>query len=243
MVSFFISSHSTVSAETYDGSLDNKKSYQISVKQGIELYKKAQFESSKFQFIESVLVAKTKQQRAVALHNLGNALFQTGDYARAAEVFTDALRYAPKQQQSDANQKLSIAINIELEKRKQRLTKKGNLNVPNDSSALFDLPEQIPFMLNTRAVSLLKVSLPKLPDSDLNRLLDKSIQQFQLLQGSTEEQAKKDKEQFGIEQARIYFMGLEEQQSNDLWKRLFEVEEGFPGKLKKPKQIPGVQPW
>jgi len=38
-------------------------------------------------------------------------------------------------------------------------------------------------------------------------------------------------------------MSLEEKTSNALWKRLFEIEEGFPGKLKQPKEIPGVPAW
>ena len=230
-------------SSTYAEQFGDKTSYQSSLEQGINAYKNKKFKAAKSQFIEAVLNAKTKQQRAVALHNLGNALFQGSDYARAAEVFTDALRYAPKQQQSINNQKLSIAISIELEKRRQQLAKRGNYNVPNDSSPLFDLPEQIPYMLNTKAVNLLKASLPKLPDSDLNQLLAKNMAQFKLLQGDVETHKQKEKQQYDLEQAKIYFMGLAEQQSNQLWKRLFEIEEGFPGKLKKPKSIPGVKPW
>jgi len=227
----------------YADQISDKQDYRLSIKQGVNAYKKKQFQAAKTPFIEAVLSAKTKQQRAVALHNLGNTLFQNSDYARAAEVFTDALRYAPKQQQSINNQKLSIAITIELEKRRQQLLKRGNLNNPNDSSPLFDLPEQIPYMLNTKAVNLLKASLPKLPDADLNQLLAKNIEQFKLLQGQSQKTLKQEKQEYDLEQARIYFMGLEEQQSNQLWKRLFEIEEGFPGKLSKPKDIPGVRPW
>lgn len=227
----------------YADNLAEKKHYQSSINQGINVYEKQQFQAAKVQFIEAVLAAQTQQQRAVALHNLGNALFKNADYARAAEVFTDALRYAPKQQQSINNQKLSIAIALELEKRRQQLIKRGNFNVPNDSSPLFDLPEQLPYMLNTKAVNLLKASLPKLPDADLNRLLAKNTAQFKLLQGDSQKTKRNKKQQYDLEQARIYFMGLEEQPSNPLWKRLFEIEEGFPGKLKKPKNIPGVNPW
>jgi len=227
----------------YADQLSNKKNYQSSLTQGIDAYKNKKFKIAKSQFIEAVLNAQTQQQRAVALHNLGNALFKNADYARAADVFTDALRYAPKQQQSIDNQKLSVAISIELEKRRQQLVKRGNFNVPNDNAPFFDLPDQMPYMLNTKAVNLLKVSLPKLPETDLNRLLKKNIAQFKLLQGNSQKSKQKKKQQYDLEQARIYFMGLEEQQSNQLWKRLFEIEEGFPGKLKKPKNIPGVKPW
>ncbi len=87
-----------------------ENTYQASVLTGIDAYKNAHFAQSKRLFIDAVLKANTNHERAIALHNLGNALFQSGDYASAAEVFTDALRYNPKQKQSIKNQHLSLAL-------------------------------------------------------------------------------------------------------------------------------------
>ena len=42
--------------------------------------------------------------------------------------------------------------------------------------------------------------------------------------------------------ARLRMKALEHQQSN-LWKRLFEMEEGFPAPLDQPRDIPGTAPW
>ncbi len=216
--------------------------YKSALNQGIEAYKKADFGASKQQFIDAILTAKNDQARAIALHNLGNALFQSGDYASAANVFDDALRYAPKQQASINNRQLSIELLALLEKRR-RQSQRGNFSTPNDNSNLMDLPDQIPFMLNTRAVNLLKVSLPKLPDKTLNKLLARGMQHFKLMEGDAVQLAKQRKQQQDKEQAQIVFMGLEDKTSRLLWKRLFEVEEGFPGKLDSPKPIPGIRPW
>jgi len=49
-----------------------------------------------------------------------------------------------------------------------------------------------------------------------------------------------------MQQAHLFLLDQEEQTAtaiNPLWKRLFEIEEGFPGRLKTPKTIPGVRPW
>jgi len=216
--------------------------YKSALNQGIQAYKKADFGASRQQFIDAVLTAKSDQARAIALHNLGNALFQSGDYASAANVFDDALRYAPKQQASIKNRQLSIELLALLEKRR-RQSQRGNFSTPNDNSTLMDLPDQIPFMLNSKAVNLLKVSLPKLPEKTLNKLLAKGMQHFKLIEGDAVQLAKQKKQQQDKEQAQIVFMGLEDKTSRSLWKRLFEVEEGFPGKLDTPKPIPGVRPW
>lgn len=217
--------------------------YNSTVLIGIDAYKNAQYAKSQNQFIRSVLNAKTNKQRGIALHNLGNALFNTGDYSSAAEVFTDALRYAPKQKKTIENQKLSIEIYTLIEKRKNRLMNRGNFAAPTDNAPLFDLPEQIPYMLSTKAIMLLKASLPDLPEEELDRLLSKEMQQFQLMQGDKQANEKQIKQEQNMQQARIHFMGLEETTSNDLWKRLFEIEEGFPAKLNQAKPIPGVRPW
>ncbi len=224
-----------------------EKEYLSTVLIGIDAYKNSEYAKSKNQFVQSVLKAETDKERGVALHNLGNALFQTGDYSSAAEVFTDALRYAPNQRESIENQKLAIEIYTLIEKRKNRLMNRGNFAAPEDNAPLFDLPEQIPFILSSKAVMLLKASLPDLPEENLDHLISEEMLQFQLKQGDTtqslEEQKQLQKREQEIEQARIHFMGLEETNTNSLWKRLFEIEEGFPAKLKKPKPIPGLRPW
>ena len=240
-----LNSGKVYAAATSDTSLSN--GYRNTIFQGIESYKKAKYTQAKHYFIESVLNAPTDKERAIALHNLGNTLFQLQDYENATLMFTDALRYSPKLQASIKNQALSLALFIEKEKRRNRKMNKGNFTTPNELTPLFDLPERLPFMLRTKAVNLLKIKIPKLPKQTLDHFLGQDLNNIALLEGNKKNQEKQKQKQrkqhLNLEQARLFYVGQEEKPSTALWKRLFEIEEGFPGQLKKPKKIPGVRPW
>ena len=220
-----------------------EKHYQTTIQDGISAYRAANYNKAMRSFIDAVLLATTQKERATALHNLGNTLFKKGDFAQAAELFTDALRYNPEQKASTDNQRLALAIYKLLEKRRNRNQKQGNFATPNDTSPLFDLPDQIPFMLDTKAVNLLKIELPKLSKDVLKTLSPSDIQQLELLQSERQESIKKEQDNAEIAQAKIHFMGLHEKKSVSLWKRLFEIEEGFPGEVTKPEKVPGLRPW
>jgi len=76
--------------------------------------------------------------------------------------------------------------------------------------------------------------------------LKKGLAHIKLLQANGEKNKQEAKEEHNLDEARLYLLGLGEQlkpSSNPLWKRLFEIEEGFPGDLDKPEEIPRVQPW
>lgn len=216
------------------------------IRQGADAYQNHKYNVAKEKFIHATLNAKTEKQRAIALHNLGNVLFQQGDYATATSLFGDALRYMPEQKQSAKNQQLAQALYKIIQRRLRNKQLNGNFTTPNQNSLLLDLPEQLPSSLNTKAVDTSEYKLPALPKDDFNRLLEKGIAHIQLLQSNSDKNQKNKKQQQKIDEARLYLLSLEEQgemSSNPLWKRLFEIEEGFPGKLKKPKEIPGVRPW
>ena len=209
-------------------------------------YEKKNFYQAKSAFVQSVLKANTSKERAIALHNLGNSLFQIGDYATASQLFMDALRYDPQQKQSAHNQKLSYELYKALSRRQRNQQMQGNLGAPNRNSLLQDLPDNINQNLNTQAVNTTEFKLPDLPKETLNRLLKKGLARIQLLQAEKEKNKDNVKKQQNIDEARLYLIGLEEQvsaSSNPLWKRLFEIEEGFPGDLEEPEKIPGVKPW
>lgn len=239
----------------------HQSSYQTTVLAGINAYKKSEFSKAKGDFIKAVLNAKTEKERALALHNLGNSLFQIGDYANASIIFTDALLYAPEapeQKQTLQNQQLAIALYSLLEKRRAKAQSALNNspNTPaNPNSKLLDLPDNLPFMLNTKTKSLLEFTLPQLPQDEWTRLLEKGMEHLQLIESDKQPQSqKRQKHKLNVELARIYLSNLEEKsitssdaslntKANPLWKRLFEVEEGFPAKLKKQQEVPGIRPW
>jgi len=220
--------------------------YTNHIKQGVEFYKTDNFKQARSQFIQSVLKAESDKDRAIALHNLGNALFQSGDYETANILFSDALRYNPAQTQSSDNQELSGELFKLLDARKRKAMILGNLSAPNQNSPLFDLPKKSSSTLSSKAINTTKLKLPDLPKAELDKLLDKGLAFIQLMQGKNQQNAKQKQEMQDIDTARQQLIHLGEQgsaPSNVLWKRLFEIEEGFAGSLKKSAKLPGVNPW
>ena len=222
---------------------NDAKNYEVSVLQGIAAYKSEELGQSKRDFIHAVLQANTDEKRGVALHNLGNVLFQVGDYSNAAVLFSDALRYIPEQQETLDNQQLAIALYALLEKRRARSQSQGLNTPPTPDSVLLDLPDELPFMLHTKAINMTDVALPKIPAEEWTKLLDKGLEHLRLMEADKEALQQQKEHQQDIETARVHLLNRETKASNALWKRLFEIEEGFAGKLDKPKEVPGVQPW
>jgi len=223
-----------------------EEAYLDRILEGESGYLNEDFDHAKRAFIQAVLEANSSDDRAVALHNLGNSLFQMGDYATATRLYSDALRQNPKQEQSMHNQKLSYELYKALERRQRNQQMQGNLGTPSRNSLLQELPDRLPQSANTQAVIVSEFTLPKLPKEAQDKLLKKGLAHIKLLQANGEKNKQEAKEEHNLDEARLYLLGLGEQlkpSSNPLWKRLFEIEEGFPGDLDKPEEIPGVQPW
>ena len=226
--------------------------YNTILLKGINAYKASDFSKSQAHFIQAVLDADTDNKRAIALHNLGNVLFQLGNYQQASFIFRDALQYNPEQQQTIKNQQLTLVLsNLMAEQltknnsNNELLSNPANNNSP--SSLLLDLPDHLPFMLNSTAVNKLNdslSSLPKLNKEEWASLLNKGMAHLKLMGNSSKPLHPKElNHKQNVELARVHLLNLQEQSSNNLWKRLFEIEEGFPSKLKQPKERPGIKSW
>ncbi len=231
-------SNTTVNDSTSYSSYTNK------VLNGIEAYQGSRYSVARGLFIKAVLAAESDVERGVALHNLGNVLFQQGDYANAAAVFSDALGYNPKQQQSKKNQKLTHSLHQLLEKRRDKAQLKRENSSTAEDGTLADLPSLSSSTMSTQAVNKLAFSLPQIPKAELDILLQKGMDYLHLVQGDNGDSTQLlKKKQQAINNARLYLLNIESSSSSKLWKRLFEVEEGFPAKLKQPEDVPGVIAW
>ena len=121
---------------------------------------------------------------------------------------------APEQKQTLQNQQLAIALYSLLEKRRAKAQNALNnsLNTPaNPNSNLLDLPDSLPFMLNTKTKSLLEFSLPKLPQVEWTRLLEKGMEHLQLIEsGKQPQNLQRQEHKQNVELARVYLLNLEE---------------------------------
>ena len=226
-------SFSSLSSKAY---ADNK--FSTYLQSSIKDYKNQEYALATSGFISAVLQANTKTERAMAMHNLGNNYFQQGDYQNAAQLFEDALRYAPKQKQSQHNLTLTKELNALLEKRRRRgIAGQANQGMGQQER---NNPNQLVTSLDNIRPKQVETILPEIPKERLDLLLSKGLAHLKILDDPN---AKKLRDQQrNIEQARISLL-RDQDDSLQMWKRLFEIEEGFPAKLKEPKSVPGQQPW
>ncbi len=221
-------------------------SYLDNLLDGASIYEKEEYERARAEFIQAVLQAENDDERGMALHNLGNSLFKVGDYETAFYLFSDALYYNKEQQQSLWNQKLTLELFKLLQQRQQRmfLVPRPIAN-PDQTRDPLDLPETMAFLRENK-IHTMDFKLPEIPEDEKNKLLEKGLRQIQLKQGKGGQLESGEIELHKINQARLYLNGLEELEvdsSSALWKRLFEIEEGFPASLDESKSVPGLRPW
>ena len=90
------------------------------------------------------------------------------------------------------------------------------------------------------------IPLPEIPAEELEKLLAKGLAHVRLVNeeqaGLASEQQDNGQWQQDITAARIRMRELEDRQQL-LWKRLFEMEEGFAAPVEQAETVPGVLPW
>jgi len=209
------------------------------LQESIKNYNNQEYELATSGFVAMVLQAQNANERGIAMHNLGNNYFQQGDYENAEKLFEDALRYAPNQTQTKNNLILTNELNALLQRRNKR---RNTARLPNQGTGrgLLGDQKQTSSMMTSRMLVPKNIKLPEIPKENLNILLSKGLTHLQMLESA--EATKQRQKQRNIEHARISLL-RDQDSSLAMWKRLFEIEEGFPAKLKKPKTVPGQVPW
>jgi Ca-activated chloride channel family protein len=218
---------------------------------GINAYREQNYPQAIKQFSEAMFNADNDTARARALHNLGNSYFQYGDYAAAQQVFQDALLYRPNYAATQDNLLLaqtvlyalqqSLAAKNSADESENSLSgsrfesQNNSLDWNQDSTKVWgnnfattdNAPAKIPLDAKT---------LQQLVQRGFQRLEEKGI-----LDQSENGKNWQHKQQ-SLYDARI---ALQQMDSNpvDLFKRLFEIEEGFYSKQSEPQVIPEVLPW
>lgn len=218
---------------------------------GSSHYKMADYHGALQQFTQAALAANNDKQRAVALFNLGNSYFQTGNYATALAVYQDALRYQPARTNILHNLNFTRALKKVVDERLQQTAPaarrgSGSLRAPtndatqNNQSGLLSIDESE----NLRPEELPLPALANISNATLETLIKKGLDQIKLAatDATSAEYTFRQRDKLAFINARLRMSDLEDQQAL-LWKRLFEIEEGFPAPLSEPRQVPGVNPW
>ena len=218
--------------------------------EGNSYYRLAEYPQAITQFNQAIMLASNDQQRGSAIYNLANATFMTGDYALAAVLYKDSLLYRPSHEASMANLNISLSLQQRIEDQIQQglagrmgtgprtARAEQGLDINNQGAMAFDNEEE---RKNT------ELPLPDIPPQELSKLLARGLAHVRLAQnGSSSTGGTTGNNQSRWHQdtaaARLRMRELEDMQAL-LWKRVFEMEEGFAAPVEEPVNVPGVQPW
>lgn len=218
----------------------------LALDKGIQAYQEENYKTAIKQFSSAVFKANTDDERGRALHNLGNSYFQQGDYTAAIQVFHDALTYRPKHASTTQNLALGKTIQLELEKRlATRASQLGNNN--ESGSRLERWSNELDWDQETtrtwgeskNKAAGKNISIP-LDTKILDRLVNRGFQR--LADNGANTLQEWNQKQQSLHDAQTALQQMDSNPTN-LFKRLFEVEEGFYSKQSKPQILLGVLPW
>ncbi len=202
------------------------------------------------QFNQAIMLADNDQHRGKSIYNLANAHFMMGDYSSATVLYQDALLYLPAFKPALINISISRSLEQLVDEQLQKglATRMGSgprtaraqqgLDINSKGSMAFDNEEE-----RKNAV----IDLPLIPPQEIDRLLARGLEYIRLVQdehSSSGLSAAGHRPEWNqdVAAARLRMRELEDLQVL-LWKRLFEMEEGFAAPLEEAETIPGVKAW
>ncbi len=223
--------------------------------EGISYYRLSDYQPAMRQFSQAVLAAANDKQRADAVFNLANTYFRTGDYRTAISLYQNTLLYQPQNKQAQYNLKFSQALQDDIDTRladeqayanrmgkgprQARVRKDIEIN-PAGSVSMGEPSKEEDIKKNTPDKTDTNIQI----DSAYEVLLERGIEHLRLAETG---QVSRSSQQYKVQRLDINTARLHMQQLQDrpvqLWKRLFEIEEGYPAPLDSARDIPGVQPW
>ena len=221
---------------------------------GSSLYKMGHYQEAKRQYTQAILHAKSDTQRINALFNLANAHFRTGDFTSAISTYEDVLRYQAENSACLYNIKISRALkkNIELRINEQEAlfssTRQGKGPRSSSIATGTNIRDNTSVSIgDSTNISNKDIPLPDLPDlseATIKKLLQSGLDNIKLAKSNNAQvQSTQSIKRFAdIVKAKQQIEVLTDNQ-HLLWKRIFEMEQGFPAPVEKPHTIPGVNPW
>lgn len=233
----------------------NISGYQSYLGQGNSLYRMGHYQKAKSQFTQAILNSETDSQRAKALFNLANTYFRSGEFSSAIASYQDVLRYQPEDAASLYNINVSQILkkNIELRlKEKEALftsARQGQGPRSANIAAGTEISDNTSVSMGDSTNKLNKdIPLPDLPnltEDTVKKLILSGLENIKLAKNKNQLNSHSNyTSNFNIDLIKAK-QQLDEQLDSKhlLWKRLFEIEEGFPAPVKTPHTLPGVNPW
>ena len=242
-------------AESDYKNMDDKHAYYSYFGQASSLYKMGHYQEAIHLFTFATLNAENDTQRADALYNLANSHFRTGNFSSAIKTYQDVLRYQPNNKACLKNMETSQTLLANI---KQRLNEEQKIlaasrqgNGPRSSSVAdgTEINENTAVSMGENKNKLDdNIPLPDLPNIDedtIKKLVLSGLKNIKFADENhdlNQRTSIQSRENIDISNAKQKLNVIKDTQYL-LWKRLFEIEEGFPAPVEKPRIIPGTKPW
>lgn len=220
--------------------------------EGISAYRAGDFPAALHAFSEAVLAADDDAARARAVFNLGNVRYRMADYALAADLYRESLRYAPADPAARVNLEWA-EFRLVYQQAKDRAgeyadldadaTGRGrgarggadglaafgdDLTVSEGEGSSRDRPAADAPNVATAPPAMAAID-PLGTQPVVAR--DSAFEDDDWVYAPTApDRIVREANALAVDQSR-------------LWQRLFETEEGFPAALDTPRPLPGRSPW
>ncbi len=208
--------------------------------EGASAYRLGDFERARTEFTEAVLQAPNDRGRGAALLNLGNTYFQNGDYRNAEISYRDALRYRPDFDPAQRNlviaKLLAEAVARQLAGNRPGRGRRSVDSTQDGGNGPFTLGDAAPQEKDSDRTP------PPSVDNDFTALLARGVRHAQVAAAGAATTAG-SVTRSAPSAGSIAHMQALQQDPSELWRRIFELQEGFPAPLPEPRSVPGVDPW
>ena len=222
--------------------------------QGNSLYRMGHYKEAIQKFISATLSAKSDTQRANALYNLANSYFRTGQFSSAIATYEDVLRYQPNNKLCLYNINVSQILKKNIEQRikeKEKIIaayKQGRGARSERVADGTEISENASVSMGDNNQLNKNIPLPELPNIDnetIKRLIISGLDNIKFAeQGDLNIKKSRVQQVNNVDSLNIYNQTNNINDSQHLlWKRMFEIEEGFPAPVDERKTLPGVMPW
>jgi len=222
--------------------------------QANSVYRQKNYSKALYLYTKALLSTKNDKDRAVALFNLANTYYILGDYTQSKTLYNDSLKYNPTLKRSKVNLSYAIAIEDKVKKElailngNKSMNRKGIKSGSGPSSADIeqgvDVGNSKVTLSDSDANQNFLYSTP-LDDKQIRKLIERGIEYSKI--SSTKFDAVESNTQWDFDFTTIDMIELlvkqEKLDNYNLWKRLFEIESGFPAPVETPHIYPGVNPW
>lgn len=218
--------------------------------QANSVYRQKNYSKAIHLYSKAILSANNNKNISIALFNLANTFYIIGDYPQSIALYRDTLQYNPSLKQARINMGYAITIDKRV-KRELAIRNQARAIRPGAGPSTARIEQGV--VIGDSKVTLAdgednsEIDLYAQPLSDkiVTKLIERGIKHSNI--STTIIDKPKENSQWNFEFTTLDMVELlvnqEKIENYKLWKRLFELEEGFPAPVQTPHIKPGIKSW